>query len=83
MFVISFSKSLRIESQLFKHSMYFSLLEVVGFPNSSDINHLPPMQETWVRSLGWEVPLEKEMATHSRFSTCLENPMDRRSWQAV
>ena len=27
--------------------------------------HLPAMQETWVRSLGWEVPLEKEMATHS------------------
>ena len=26
---------------------------------------LPAMQETWVRSLGWEVPLEKEMATHS------------------
>ena len=24
------------------------------------------MQETWVRSLGWEDPLEKEMATHSR-----------------
>ena len=23
------------------------------------------MQETQVRSLGWEVPLEKEMATHS------------------
>ena len=23
------------------------------------------MQETWVRSLGWENPLEKEMATHS------------------
>ena len=26
---------------------------------------LPTMQETWVRSLGWEDPLEKEMATHS------------------
>ena len=26
---------------------------------------LPPMQETRVRSLGWEDPLEKEMATHS------------------
>ena len=26
---------------------------------------LPPMQETWVRSLGWEDPLEKEMVTHS------------------
>ena len=25
---------------------------------------LPAMQETWVRSLGWEDPLEKEMATH-------------------
>ena len=23
------------------------------------------MQETWVRSLGWEDPLEEEMATHS------------------
>ena len=27
--------------------------------------HLPAMQETWVRSLGWEDPLEKGMATHS------------------
>ena len=26
---------------------------------------LPAKQETWVRSLGWEDPLEKEMATHS------------------
>ena len=26
---------------------------------------LPTMQETWVRSLSWEDPLENEMATHS------------------
>ena len=26
---------------------------------------LPPIRETWVRSLGHEDPLEKEMATHS------------------
>ena len=26
---------------------------------------LPAMRETWVRSLGWEDPLENEMATHS------------------
>ena len=26
---------------------------------------LPAMRETWVRSLGWEDPLEEEMATHS------------------
>ena len=29
------------------------------------VKHLPAMQETWVQSLGWEDPLEKEMATHS------------------
>ena len=29
------------------------------------IKHLPTMQETWVRSLGREDPLKKEMATHS------------------
>ena len=27
--------------------------------------NLPPIQETQVQSLGWEDPLEKEMATHS------------------
>ena len=30
------------------------------------LKRLPAMQETWVRSLGREDPLEKEMATHSR-----------------
>ena len=29
------------------------------------VKNLPAMQETWVRSLGWEDPLEKEMVTHS------------------
>jgi len=29
------------------------------------VKNLPPMQETWVISLGWEGPLEKGMATHS------------------
>ena len=29
------------------------------------LKHLPAMWETWVRSLDWEDPLEKEMATHS------------------
>ena len=29
------------------------------------LKHLPAMWETWVRSLGLEDPLEKEMATHS------------------
>ena len=29
------------------------------------VKNLPAMQETQVQSLGWEDPLEKEMATHS------------------
>ena len=29
------------------------------------VRSLPAMRETWVQSLGWEGPLEKEMATHS------------------
>ena len=29
------------------------------------VKRLPAMQETWVQSLCWEDPLEKEMATHS------------------
>ena len=29
------------------------------------VKNLPTMQETQIRSLGWEDPLEKEIATHS------------------
>ena len=29
------------------------------------VKSLPPMWETWVRSLGWEDPLERVTATHS------------------
>ena len=29
------------------------------------LKHLPAIRETWVRSLGQEDPLEKEMASHS------------------
>ena len=46
-----------------------------GFPNTASlvaqtVKNLPAM---WVRSMGWEDPLEKGMATHS----CLECPVDR------
>ena len=37
----------------------------MGFLVAQRLKHLPAMQETWVRSLGQEDPLEKEMATHS------------------
>ena len=32
---------------------------------AQSVKNLPAVQETWVQSLGWEDPLEKEMATHS------------------
>ena len=32
---------------------------------AQSVKNLPVVQETQVRSLGWEDPLEKEMATHS------------------
>ena len=40
------------------------------------------MQETWVRFLGQEDPLERKMATHSSI-LAWENPMDRGAWQAT
>ena len=38
---------------------------IKGFSGGSEVKLLPAMRETWVRSLGQEDPLEKEMATHS------------------
>ena len=34
-----------------------------SFPGGPEVK-ASAVQETWVRSLGWEDPLEKEMATH-------------------
>ena len=34
------------------------------------VKHLPTKQETWLQSLVWEDPLEKEMATHSSTLAC-------------
>ena len=51
-----------------------SLGERIGYPLqyfwaslvAQMLKNVPVMQETWVRSLGWEDPLQKGMATHSR-----------------
>ena len=40
-------------------------LRRLGFPGGSMVKNPPAKQETWVRSLGREDPLEKEIATHS------------------
>ena len=41
------------------------LLQMVKSLVAQMVKHLPARQETWVRFLGWEDPLEKEMSTHS------------------
>ena len=43
------------------------------------VKNPPAMRETWVRSLDWEDPLEKGMATHSSLLTW-RSPMNRGAW---
>ena len=47
------------------HLFRLSLVNYLGSPGGSSVKNPPVMQETQVQSLGWEDPLEKEMATHS------------------
>ena len=46
------------------------------------VKNLPAMQETWVRSLGWEDPLEEGRATHSSI-LAWRMLMDRGDWRAT
>ena len=45
----------------------FDLLNSFNFASlvAQMVKRLPAVRETWVRSLGWEDPMEKAMATHS------------------
>ena len=53
-----------------------------GFPGGSAVKNPPAMQEMLVPSLGWEDPLEKEMATHSSI-LAWEILWTREDWQAT
>ena len=46
------------------------------------VKNLPAMWESWVRSLGWEDPLDEGIATHSGILTW-RIPMDRDVWWAT
>ena len=46
------------------------------------VKNLPVMQETWIRSLGWEDPLEEGIATHSSILVW-RIPKDRVAWWAT
>ena len=61
-------------------TIFYTGVVFYGFLGGSAVKNLPAMLETWVQSLGWKDPLEKEMATQY---SCLGNPMDRGAWQAT
>ena len=46
------------------------------------VKNLPAIWETWIRSLGWEVPLEESMATHSSI-LAWRIPMGSGAWWAT
>ena len=54
----------------------------MGFLVAQMVKNPPVMQETWVRSLGWEDSLEEGMATHSSI-LAWRLPMDRGAWRAT
>ena len=59
------------------------IMLLVGFPGDSDCKNPPAMQETWVRPLGWEDLLEKEMATHSSILAWKIPWTERGAWWAT
>ena len=52
------------------------LATTILFPVSMNLTNIP-----WVRSLGWEDPLEQGYG--NPFHYCLENPMDGEAWPAT
>ena len=67
-----------------------SLGEEIGYPLqhswasmvAQTVKNPPAVQETWVRSLGWEDPLQEGMATHYSI-LAWRIPMDRGAWWAM
>ena len=55
---------------------------MMDFPVAQRLKHLSAMRETWVRSLGQQDPLEKEMATHSSI-LAWEIPWTEGAWRAT
>ena len=56
------SKGMKCQSR----SLWWIAVKLIhGYGLSPLVKNLPAVQETWVQSLSWEDPLEKEMATHS------------------
>ena len=74
----------RVEREVKKNEKKKVLISSMGFPVAHQQTIYLPIQETQVRSLGWEDALEKELATYSTvWYYYLGNPMDRGTWWAT
>ena len=66
-----------------RHSLSLTVMLVArAFLVAQMVKNLPAMQKTWVQSLGWEDPLEKDIETQSS-SLAWRIPMDREAWRAT
>ena len=62
--------------------LYMNITQAVVSLVAQSVKNLPAVQETWVRSLGQEDGLEKEMATDSSV-LAWKNLMHRGAWRAT
>ena len=62
--------------------IFFYLLKIRAYMVALTVKNPPAMGKTWVRSLGWEDPLEEGMETHSSI-LAWKIPMDRGAWWAT
>ena len=67
-----------VEKEGISYPLQYSWASLVA----QTVKNLPAMWETWVRSLGWEDPLEEGMATHSSI-LAWRIPTDRGTWRAL
>ena len=68
--------------KLFKNHVFQSVCLGLGIPCGSVVKNLPANAGDLVRSLGWEDPMEEEMATHSRILVW-RIPSTTGAWQAT
>ena len=71
-----------LQIALFHSFLYLSTIPLWASLVAQMVKNLPAMWETWVQSLGWEDPLEEDMATHSSI-LAWRIPIDRGIWRAT
>ena len=73
-----------LDSRIWKNFIWLQYLPHRASVGAHLVKNLLAMQESWVRSLGWEDPLEKEKATHSSIlawrSPWTKQPGGLQSW---